>query len=316
MFRTLLAALPLLAIACAPVQEAGTATATQTLRPQLELSETATQPPRAAITPVERAGPTPTPFTHIVEQGDTLLGVALQYGVELNELLLANPGVNPRFLSVGSPLVIPLSGAPGPVPTATPRPVDLSLVDCYGATSGELRCLLTAALEAGPPIEGLIALVTLVDAEGNALRTEPAFSPLNLLLTESFLPLSAHFAPPVPQFAAASTTVISAFAAGENDRRYLPLDFTINETRISEDRFEGTVSGVVALTDPEQGAPDLVRLVLLGFDIRGRMIGFTTWDLEPTDRLEEGLPFEISVFSLGPPLATLTVIGEARRIES
>ena len=314
--RTLLAALPLLAIACAPVREAGTAAATLTLLPRLEQVNTSSPPVRAAVTPVATVGPTPTPFTHTIEPGDTLLGIALQYGVELNDLLLANPGANPRFLSVGTALVIPLAGASGPIPTATPLPVDLSPVDCYEAASGELWCLLTAGLDAGPAIEGLIALVTLVDAEGNSLRTEPASSPLNLLLAGSLLPLSAHFTPPVPQFFAANSTVISAVAAASEDRRYLPLDLTVEETRIAEDRRSGTASGIIRLEGPEEVASALARVVLLGLDASGRIVGFTTVDLEGTELSEEGRPFEIRVFSLGPPLATLAVMGEALLIES
>ena len=54
--------------------------------------------------------PTPTPFLHIVTNDDTMLGLAFRYGVKLEDLKAANPGVNPNAMSVGSKLVIPING--------------------------------------------------------------------------------------------------------------------------------------------------------------------------------------------------------------
>jgi LysM repeat protein len=43
-----------------------------------------------------------------VKQGDTMLGIAFRFGISLDELQAANPKVNPRILSVGAVLVIPM----------------------------------------------------------------------------------------------------------------------------------------------------------------------------------------------------------------
>lgn len=51
---------------------------------------------------------------YIVQPGDTLLDIADLFNVTLNELLAANPSVDPNFLSVGQELVIPgLEGVTG-----------------------------------------------------------------------------------------------------------------------------------------------------------------------------------------------------------
>lgn len=47
------------------------------------------------------------PGVHFVEGGDTLSKIAKQYGVSLNDLLRANPTVNPKAMQIGQQIVIP-----------------------------------------------------------------------------------------------------------------------------------------------------------------------------------------------------------------
>lgn len=48
------------------------------------------------------------PVSCTVASGDTLWGIALTYGVALEDLLAANPGIkNPNFIHVGDQVVIP-----------------------------------------------------------------------------------------------------------------------------------------------------------------------------------------------------------------
>ncbi|NIN63328.1 MAG: hypothetical protein GTO63_01135, partial [Anaerolineae bacterium] len=72
-----------------------------------------------------------------------MLGIALQYGVELDILLAANPGVNPRLMSVGTELIIPEPEGAGleDIPSATPVPFSLSEVDCYRTPTNGLWCV-------------------------------------------------------------------------------------------------------------------------------------------------------------------------------
>ena len=49
--------------------------------------------------------------THVVKSGDNLYRIATNYGVTLNQLQAANPGVNAQSLRIGQKLVIPQAGA-------------------------------------------------------------------------------------------------------------------------------------------------------------------------------------------------------------
>ncbi|HEY89167.1 MAG TPA: LysM peptidoglycan-binding domain-containing protein [Thermoflexia bacterium] len=87
---------------------------------------TSPPPPTSAVPPTPVHTPTPRPdgaVVHIVQSGDTLYGIALQYGVEVDELRRLNAGTLSAndMLSIGQEIVI--SGAPQaptPVPTAPP----------------------------------------------------------------------------------------------------------------------------------------------------------------------------------------------------
>lgn len=302
----------LLASACAAPTPAPTLTASPTLQPRTTASGTAQPLGPSASTPVATTGPSPTPLIHVVMQGETLLGIALQYGVELGDLLLANPDVNPRFLTVGSGLIIPETGAQSAVATATPLPLELSAPSCYPDLDGGLWCLTVASTPGSQPVEAVIALITLVDSGGRSLQTEPAFSPINLLAPGSVLPLVAYFAPPVPEFQRSSAVLASALQASEIDARYLQLNVTVESQSISPDRATAQVSGSVRLANPQAEPSAGVRLVALALGGDGEPVGYRVWESDQTDQLAGGVEFDLLVASFGPPIAELSVLWEAR----
>ncbi len=93
--------------------------ATSTPEPPPPTSEV--QPTPVPIVP--QSTPTPRPdgsVVHIVVPGDTMLGLAIQYGVDLDELRRLNAGtVIDDFLVVGQEVII--SGKPLAAPTTTPE---------------------------------------------------------------------------------------------------------------------------------------------------------------------------------------------------
>jgi LysM repeat protein len=57
---------------------------------------------------------------YTVKSGDTLAGIAAQFGVSLDDLRAANPGLDPAQLSVGDVVRLP-EGVEAQAPTATPE---------------------------------------------------------------------------------------------------------------------------------------------------------------------------------------------------
>jgi len=84
-------------------------------------------PPTSEVPPTPRATATPLPggaVVHTVVEGDTLLGIALQYNVDVDELRRLNAGsLGPNdMLSIGQEIVI--SGEPVGAVTPTPVPTE------------------------------------------------------------------------------------------------------------------------------------------------------------------------------------------------
>ncbi|MCZ7573169.1 MAG: LysM peptidoglycan-binding domain-containing protein [Ardenticatenaceae bacterium] len=95
--------------------------------------ETPTVEPTLTLTPV------PTPLVYEVRRGDVPAAIAQRYGVRVDSLLAANPGVAPSLLRPGDKLVIPGTSAAPPtatpiLPTSTP---DRTVFTEHTITAGE-----------------------------------------------------------------------------------------------------------------------------------------------------------------------------------
>ena len=66
-----------------------------------------TVPWREGMTAEGAPTPSPTPFSYIVQQGDTLSSIGLQFGVQPGVLIEVNNILDPNNLTVGTPLLIP-----------------------------------------------------------------------------------------------------------------------------------------------------------------------------------------------------------------
>jgi LysM repeat protein len=96
----------------------------------LQIPATGSTPnPTTTPRPTETFVPGPTPGTvlHVVQSGDTLLGISLRYGVQMNVIQKANNIQDPESIQVGQQLVIPIGptataiAGPSPTPTGPPK---------------------------------------------------------------------------------------------------------------------------------------------------------------------------------------------------
>lgn len=98
-----------------------TATPTPTTSPSPTpiATSTSTATPTPTVTPSPTPTPAPTFQTYVVQEGDTLFGIADQFGVTVEDIAALN-GINDpetHLLQPGDELKIPL---PTPTPTSTP----------------------------------------------------------------------------------------------------------------------------------------------------------------------------------------------------
>src|SRR5687768_5090450 len=127
----------------------------------------------------ERPLPSPTPFTHTVQTGDTMSSVALKFGVSMDDLQAANPEISPNAMSVGQVLNIPSNpDNPSGEPTPTAAPFTIQQIECYPTADKGLWCFVLVHNDFPDFMESVSAQVTLVDANNATLASQTALLPL------------------------------------------------------------------------------------------------------------------------------------------
>lgn len=257
--------------------------------------------------------PTTTPFIYLIQQGDTLSGIAEKHGISLDALLAANPGVEPTALRIGQQLLIPTgaeasSGGPAPTPAVS----TVEQAGCLPDAGGGLWCYALVRNPHPERIENLTAQITLLDAgDGTTLATQTAYAPLNTIPPGQALPLTVSFPPGLPADARPVVRILSGVRLLPEDPRYLPAGTQNLLTQIDWPGRTAQVSGTIFL--PEGGAPaGQVWLAAMAYDAQGRLTGLRRWQSAGVIQPGGSLPFRLTVYSLGGDVLRVEVIVEAR----
>ncbi|UCD97905.1 MAG: LysM peptidoglycan-binding domain-containing protein [Chloroflexota bacterium] len=263
------------------------------------------------VTATDLPTTTPTPITYTIVAGDTLLAIALRYGISLEELQAANPEVDPRLLSVGTLLVIPLEqSVPSGPATATPIPLEPVRTDCYRAPDG-IWCFPLVFNDRSRPLENISARVVLYNEKGEMVTEGVAVSAINKLPVDEEMPLTVLFPIRNMDSFQAMASILSVQPVPKNDSRYLNGWVETEEVLISADGKSAKVSGNYGL--PAKSAPgNLTWVFIIAYDKDGHVVGVRK--VEQYGLLEPGQAqdFEIDVFSLGPQIAEIKTLIEIR----
>lgn len=296
-------------------------------------------------TPTPLPSPTPTPYTYKVKKGDTLLGIALHYGLTVEALQAANPKVNPNFLSVGTQLVIPLDQARN-LPTATPSPTPLPLtIDsprCFPQGNAGIWCVSQVSNDQHYAVDNLRVVISLADPATNVLTHTQVTPLLDWIPAGETLPVLAFFPvnniPAGTNGIAASADLSGAEPVPANGGRYLPLRAKVNQVQISSDGLQAVLQGQIDYPQPTAPdvaggtpqpsgtasanpqptpPPDLIKanviwVLAVAYDAQGQVIGARRWEANKGLKPTGSMSFTITIYSLGPPIDHASVILEAR----
>ena len=326
LFMLILAGLLVSACTSEPLQQTsvGTPTATLdgTLRPFPSDTPTITPLPTNYVSPTLSPTITPTPTNVYFEVGeeDDMGGIAYLYGISAADIMTANPDVNPRAMSVGTMLLIPITPSPPPAATptsdqaqATPTPTEEPEVppDCYQDALGGMWCFALYENDTDSPLENVSGMISLGEAED--ARQETAITPLNLLPAGTAQPLIAYFAPPLPAQWTASFEVDFSLPVMTGDDRYLDLDIEEQTLSLSEDGLTATVTGTVSLSAVQPDA-DYVWISATAFDAEGHVVAVRRWDNAQGMASGGLLDFRIMLYSMGAPIDHVDLATEAQPV--
>ena len=319
--------LPLLALtglvvalaACTPFEPAATLTplptCTGALKPYTGPAPSVTPSPTNAATVTPLPSATPTPRTHVVRAKEDLWGIALRYGLTLEDLLTANPTVDPRFLSIGANLMIPAplySPTPDAANPPLPTPVGLDLVApvCYPSREGGLWCFTTAVNGQEFSIEALSAAIRLYDQGTGKILSQTAYAPLNLVPPGGTMALSAYFPAPAPVTFDATAELLTALPVPPAAGRFLAVQQPGTDIEISADGLSAVASGAFQLSDA-QAAASRIQAAAIAYDSQGRVTGVRRWEsLEPLSG-SASIDFQFTVYAAGATIDRVVVLVEA-----
>lgn len=253
---------------------------------------------------VER--PTPTPYLYQIKANDTLFVLAARFGISVDAILVANPGLDPRLLSPGTEIIVPV-GEEGEaidvVPTPTPVPVELQPPSCFTNVAGQLSCFLLITNDQEEALENISAMVQYFSNDGELIASAEAMAPLNLLHPGNSMPLTATLADPPTNWTTAQGQLLTAFVATGTEERYLPIELVEPDIDIAASGLQAVARGKLT---GGQGT-DLVWVLAVAYGEDGQVVGFRRWE-SAGDEDE----FEFWVYSLGPEIARVELLVEAR----
>lgn len=282
-------------------------------------------PPSIPVSPQ----PSATPFLHTITNEDTLLALAFRYGVSLQEILAANPGINPNILSVGKKIVIPIKGQePTTIPTSAPVQVKMTEPVCYPTVDGGAWCFVGIQNQRSKALENLTASIGLFSIDGKNVASQEAIAPLNYLPSGKSIPLAVFINPPLPVKFTAHAKLLTALEVDPKDPRYLAATAQVDRLEIDPSGKQATIQGKVVLpkkTDQVHTA----WVAAIAYGENGEIVGLRKWEAcpsglttpaatpaqSPTPKpglTSKCLSFNINIFTLGPDIQRVEVLAEAR----
>lgn len=251
---------------------------------------------------------------HVVAQGNTLFGIALEYGVGVDALVQANGLDVNQYLSIGQTLVIPIGmeeetetlGMVAPVGhmiLATPTPLPLEIVGAtlYQTPVGGVWCMGEVVNTTGGPITNIQVQVTLVTADGLPLQSSTVLAAADYLAPEARAPFAVLFKTPPAGYVDAQVSLLRGEAVSAITAGFIPLDVAQPVGAVSGPQYR--VTGL--LVNNSGTAVSRIAVVVTLYDREGKVIGYRQTVLDAETVLQAGQSREFRVLltpqGLEPP---------------
>ncbi len=299
--RRALLTLVLVLTACGQVVTVPAPTPTPAAEPTAAIS-LSTVPVRPTATlalptapPPDTPTPSPPPVVHVVQPGETLIAIAIQYGVAVAALQSVNGIDDPSALQVNQELIIPTGNeSQGDsldllLPTPTPIPFAIEGVAFYETPVGSLWCLGEVINSTDSALMNVELRVGLYNAAGEELTSGDVAAALDLIPPGGRAPFGVLFTSPPESFDRFLVAPVRSEASIEPGSSYVLLEILQDEAGPSGALFE--VRGSV--TNPSQFTAQAVTVVVTTYDAEGLVTGFRQSRLAET--LAPGAAAEFAV---------------------
>ena len=256
-------------------------------------------PATPSTTPTPTA--TPTPVIYTIAKGDTLIPIARKFGVTVQEIIDANGIDDPRRLSIGQEIIIPVQPQEtGPTVVPTPTPVDLQIqgLAFHRTPLDTLWCMGEVSNISGQPAEEVQVQVSLHDDQGRLLASGAAFTEIDILPDGGRAPFAIHFTGPSLDFAQYQTRLLGGVPSTHLGPRYPDLKVTEDHGEwLDENNYR--VRGQVV--NSGQSEAEKVAVIITLYDDEDHVVAARTVDIAAEVFLAGAqAPFEVELTPLGP----------------
>jgi len=251
---------------------------------------------------------TATPFIYTIQAGDTFSQLAEKFKISQDDLIAANPNVSPNSMPVGGTLLIP-NGSTFAAFTPTPVAAPVTQLVCRPSLDFGVMCFALIQNNTPDILENVSAQITLLDENNNAVASQTAFTPLNIIPPNAALPVYIFF-PKLSAYASAQVQLLSAVQLPNNNARYLSAKIQNAVAQIARNGLTAQVSGQVSLPD-ESKATTQVWVVAVAYAKDGRVVGLRRWEggaLQPGAAIN----FSFAVSSVTGRINAVEFVVEAR----
>jgi LysM repeat protein len=237
----------------------------------------------------------PTALMYTVREGDTLLGIALNFGVELSALQDANGSIDPLALPIGEQLTIPdprndAEGRPI-LPTATPLALALDVPECYETPAGGIMCLGSIENTSDQAVERVTVFVQLLRPNGMVLAEQTTSLEQTIVPAGETAPYRALFDAEWEHFARAAVLLRSADTARQVEERFVALSIEGEGAEIVNGRYVVTAT----LRNPGPNNAVSPRVIATLYDVDGNISGYRVFEADAGLLAGESLAVRVEV---------------------
>lgn len=257
-----------------------------TKTPQIGVTLVTRAPPTMNVvqttpTPLPTATPTPsaTPIRYTVEEGDTLLGIAIENLTTVEEIETRNPGVIPELLQIGQVLILPPPATPvfsGQSATPVPLQTEIRAVQNIRTPVGSMWLLGELVNNGAFPVAGLQVQIDLVGPDNAVLGSALAWVAPGVLPPGGHGPFATLLREPPTQEVQPSVSVVAGDTLMEQGSYYLDLAVADSEVNIED----GLVNVAGSVENIGEDVATSISVVATFYGARGEVTGYAQQHLQ------------------------------------
>jgi len=268
-----------------------------------------TETPESITETVSTPAPTAAPTIHVVALGETISSIALLYGVPMDAITKANPGVKPTVLIVGDELVIPISNSRQSV-VVDPiflENIHISEPDCVRTRDGGLWCAVLVNNHGQEDLENVVVTFSFRDSDGNVIEERSAPTLMRFAASGAVIP-AVMFLEHIPlMYADTHVVLFSALAMEASTSTYLTVEVEEETHTLSE--MEGVISGWIRVEAEQDRDRADIWIGAAAFDVDGAIVGVRR--LESSVTTNEMFNFNITIYSSAGNIDRVVLYTEA-----